>query len=98
MLIFLTFRRSLRSPHYDILLAFMAYIILFLYISIYPFIDIPISIPLRRAPLLLAYVVGGLGFEFWFCVFVTGWRHALRSEWPFISIIIITPCSPLTGL
>ena len=29
----------------------------------------------------------GLGFEF--CVFVAGWRHALRSEWPFITIIII---------
>ena len=37
-------------------------------------------------PLLLAFVVGGLGFEF--CVFVAGWRHALRSEWPFIIIII----------
>ena len=33
------------------------------------------------------FVVGGLGFEF--CVFVAGWRHALRSEWPFIIIIII---------
>ena len=30
-------------------------------------------------PLLFAFVVGGLGFEF--CVFVAGWRHALRSEW-----------------
>ena len=39
-------------------------------------------------PLLFAFVVGGLGFEF--CVFVAGWRHALRSEWPFIIIIIIT--------
>ena len=29
-------------------------------------------------------LVGGLGFEF--CVFVAGWRHALRSEWPFIII------------
>ena len=38
-------------------------------------------------PLLLALVVGGLGFEF--CVFVAGWRHALRSEWPFIIIIRI---------
>ena len=38
-------------------------------------------------PLLFAFVVGGLGFEF--CVFVAGWRHALRSEWPFIIIIII---------
>ena len=35
--------------------------------------------------LLFAFVVGGLGFEF--CVFVAGWRHALRSEWPFIIII-----------
>ena len=25
---------------------------------------------------------------YWFCVFVAGWRHALRSEWPFIIIII----------
>ena len=33
-------------------------------------------------PLLFAFVVGGLGFEF--CVFVAGWRHALQSEWPFI--------------
>ena len=30
--------------------------------------------------------VGGLGYEF--CVFVAGWRHALRSEWPFIIITI----------
>ena len=30
--------------------------------------------------------VGGLGFEF--CVFVAGWRHALRSEWTFIIVII----------
>ena len=37
--------------------------------------------------LLFAFVVGGLGFEF--CVFVAGWRHALRSEWPFIIIISI---------
>ena len=35
--------------------------------------------------LLLAFVVGGLGFEF--CVLVAGWRHALRSEWPFIIYI-----------
>ena len=28
----------------------------------------------------------GIGFEF--CVFVAGWRHALRSEWPFIINII----------
>ena len=39
-------------------------------------------------PLLLAFVVGGLGFEF--CVFVAGWRHALRSEWTFIIIKYIT--------
>ena len=37
-------------------------------------------------PLHFAFVVGGLGFEL--CVFVAGWRHALRSEWPFIIIII----------
>ena len=36
-------------------------------------------------PLLLAFVVGGLGFEF--CAFVASWRHALRSEWPIINII-----------
>ena len=39
-------------------------------------------------PFLLAFEVGGLGFEF--CVFVAGWRHALGSEWPFVIIIIIT--------
>ena len=33
------------------------------------------------------FVVGGLGFEF--CLFVAGWRHALRSEWPFIIIIMM---------
>ena len=38
--------------------------------------------------LLLAFDVGGLGFEF--RVFIAGWRHALRSEWPFIIITIIT--------
>ena len=38
-------------------------------------------------PLLFVFVVGGLGFEF--CVFVAGWRHALRSERPFIIIIIV---------
>ena len=37
-------------------------------------------------PLLFVFVVGSLGFEL--CVFVAGWRHALRSEWPFIIIII----------
>ena len=26
---------------------------------------------------VIAFVVGGLGFEF--CAFVAGWRHALRS-------------------
>ena len=40
-------------------------------------------------PFLLAFEVG-LGFDF--CVFVAGWRHALRSEWPFIIIIIIICC------
>ena len=38
-------------------------------------------------PLLLAFVVGGLSFEL--CVFVAGWRHALRIEWPFIIIFKI---------
>ena len=38
-------------------------------------------------PLVFAFVVRGLGF-------VAGWRHALRSEWPFIIIIIII--SPLS--
>ena len=38
-------------------------------------------------PFLLAFDVGGLGFEF--CVFVAGRRHALRREWPFIISIII---------
>ena len=41
-------------------------------------------------PLLPAFDVGGLGFEFCeFCEFVAGWRHALRSEWPFIIIITV---------
>ena len=39
-------------------------------------------------PLLLAFDVGGLDFEF--CMFVAGWRHALWSEWPFIIHIIIS--------
>ena len=43
-------------------------------------------------PLLFAFVVGGLGFEL--RVFVAGWRHALRSEWPFIIIIIIISSQP----
>ena len=46
-------------------------------------------------PLLFALVVGGLGFEF--CVFVAGWRHALRSEWPFI-IIIISSSSSISSI
>ena len=48
-------------------------------------------------PLLFEFVVGGLGFEF--CVFVAGWRHALRSEWPFIIIIKPEegPWSPTAG-
>ena len=39
----------------------------------------------RRLPFLFAYAAGGLGFEF--CMFVVGWRHALRSEWPFILLL-----------
>ena len=38
-------------------------------------------------PFLFAFDVGGHDFEF--CVFVAGWRHALRREWPCIIIIII---------
>ena len=38
-------------------------------------------------PLLLAFVVGGLGFEF--CVLVAGWGHALWSEWPFIINLLL---------
>ena len=33
-------------------------------------------------PFLFAFDVGGLGFEFG--VFVAGWRHGLRSEWPLV--------------
>ena len=40
-------------------------------------------------PSLLALDVGGLGFKF--CVFVTGWRHAFWSEWPFTIIISAAP-------
>ena len=46
-----------------------------------------------RGVMEIAFVVGGLGFEF--CVFVAGWRHALRSEWPFIIILMeieLYPC------
>ena len=42
------------------------------------------------------FVVGGLGFELW--VFVAGWRHALRSEWPFIIIIIINTWPIIIGV
>ena len=38
-------------------------------------------------PLRLAFDVGGLCFEF--CVFVACWRHALRSEWPFIVMMMM---------
>ena len=46
-----------------------------------------------------AFVVGGLGsgLGFEFCVFDFGWRHALRSEWPFIIIITFT-CNNTAGL
>ena len=36
-------------------------------------------------PFLFAFDVDD---DFAFCVFDTGWRHALRSEWPFTIIII----------
>ena len=38
-------------------------------------------------PFLFVLAVGGLGFEF--CVFVASWRHALRSEWTFIIIMLL---------
>ena len=41
-------------------------------------------------------IIGGLGFEL--CVFVAGWRHALRSEWPFIIIIIIAIIIIILGI
>ena len=47
--------------------------------------------PFQEVPFLLTLDVGGLVFEL--CVFVAGWRYALRSEWPF-SIIIITTTLP----
>ena len=34
-----------------------------------------------------AFAVGGLSIEF--CMFVAGWRHVFRNEWPFIVIITI---------
>ena len=46
-----------------------------------------LSCPHPNFYFLLAFDVGGLAFEF--CVFVAGWRHALRSEWPFIFLIHI---------
>ena len=65
--------------------------------SIYLFAELVLSfeqcfILFCSFPLLFAFVVGGLGLEF--CVFVAGWRHALRSEWPFIIIIIINIIIP----
>ena len=42
-------------------------------------------------PLLFSFVVGGLGFEL--CVFVAGWRHALRSEWPLLLLLLLLTCA-----
>ena len=39
-------------------------------------------------PLLFVFVVGGLGFEL--CVFIAGWRHALRSEWPYYLLLLFS--------
>ena len=39
-----------------------------------------------------AFCVRCWGPRFEFCVFVAGWRHALRSEWPFIIIIYYCFC------
>ena len=49
----------------------------------------PCLILFSSFPLLLAFDVGGLGFEF--CVFVASWRHALRNEWPIIIITTMVP-------
>ena len=46
-------------------------------------------------PFLFVFAVGGLGFEF--CVFIAGWRHALRSEWPFISNITLLLLTQASG-
>ena len=56
------------------------------YHTVYPY-RIPYPCLLYTIPCTHPFVVGGLGFVFY--VFVAGWRHFLRSEWPFIIIIII---------
>ena len=38
-------------------------------------------------PFIFVFAVGGLGFEF--CMFVVGWRHAFRSEWPLVLVIFL---------
>ena len=45
-------------------------------------------------PLLLAFDVGGLGFEL--CMFVAGWRYALRSEWLYLRVTVL--CSQINQM
>ena len=45
--------------------------------------EVDCNISVLLISFLVAFEVGGLGFEF--CVFVAGWRHALRREWHFFS-------------
>ena len=77
------------------------YIIIIVFVFVGPIIIIQIiTLPVGSFPLLLAFVVEGLGIEF--CVIVAGWKHALRSEWPFIIILLLqtgwgVPC-PCLGL
>ena len=44
------------------------------------------SFNVRLFPFLFVSAVGCLGFEL--CVFVVGWSHALRSEWPFYLFVL----------
>ena len=45
-------------------------------------------------PLLLAFVVGGLGFEF--CVFVAGWKHALGVSGLLLLVVVVAYRIPYT--
>ena len=42
---------------------------------------------------LFVFAVGGLGFEF--CVFVAGWRHSIRSEWPSLFFSLLSHASTI---
>ena len=45
---------------------------------------------LHFSPFLFASAAGGLGFAS--CVLVVCWRHAFRSEWPFINFVAAVAC------